>query len=132
MRIKVIEKGPWEGRETELKPGVGITLGTDPSCTLSFQGAPGVEGTHCVIRALKQGGFGVKDLGSQEGTFVNGKRVKVARITPGDLLRVGSVTLEVLDGNAPARRAYQRFDFTAYELDPAQGKALFWEKKILD
>lgn len=42
------------------------------------------------------------------------------------------LTLEVLDGNAPARRAYQRFGFTAYELDPAQGKALFWEKKILD
>ncbi len=98
MRLKVIEKGPWEGKETELKPGVSVTLGTDPSCTLSFPGAPGVEGTHCVIRALKQGGFGVKDLGSQEGTYVNGKRVRVARLSPGDLLRVGSVTLEVLDG----------------------------------
>ncbi len=98
MRLKVIEKGPWEGKEVLLKPGVSVTLGTDPSCTLSFPGAAGVEGVHCVIRALKQGGFGVKDLGSQEGTFLNAKRVKVARLSPGDLLRVGTVTLEVLDG----------------------------------
>ena len=40
------------------------------------------------------------------------------------------LTLEVLDGNGPARRAYDRFGFAPYELDPDQGKALFWEKKI--
>ncbi len=103
MRLKVLEKGPWEGKEVLLRPGAGITLGSDPSCTLSFPGAAGVEGTHCVIRALKQGGFGVKDLGSQEGTFLNAKRVKVARLYPGDILRIGSVTLEVLEDEEDAR-----------------------------
>lgn len=40
------------------------------------------------------------------------------------------VTLEVLSGNKVAMNAYQKFGFTGYELDPAMGKAEFWEKKL--
>ena len=40
------------------------------------------------------------------------------------------VTLEVLSGNKVAMNAYQKFGFNGYELDPAMGKAEFWEKKI--
>lgn len=40
------------------------------------------------------------------------------------------VTLEVLEGNKPAQKAYQAFGFTGYELDPLMGRAIFWEKKL--
>lgn len=40
------------------------------------------------------------------------------------------MTLEVLQGNEAAKKAYQRFGFNAYELDPSKGNALFWEKVI--
>ena len=40
------------------------------------------------------------------------------------------LTLEVLEGNGPARHAYQKFGFAAYELDPAMGQAVFWQKKL--
>ena len=40
------------------------------------------------------------------------------------------LTLEVLEGNAPARAAYEKFGFRGYELDPAAGKALFLEKTL--
>lgn len=40
------------------------------------------------------------------------------------------LTLEVLDGNEPAKNAYIKFGFSGYELDPRQGKALFWEKEL--
>lgn len=40
------------------------------------------------------------------------------------------LTLEVLEGNRPAREAYLRFGFSAYQLDPANGRALFWEKPL--
>ena len=40
------------------------------------------------------------------------------------------LTLEVLEGNLPARAAYQSAGFKAYELDPQMGQALFWEKKL--
>ena len=38
------------------------------------------------------------------------------------------LTLEVLEGNKPARSAYSRFGFNGFELDPKMGKAQFWEK----
>ena len=40
------------------------------------------------------------------------------------------VTLEVLDNNVGAKRAYEKFGFGGYELDPESGKAVFWQKKI--
>ncbi|WP_448213437.1 GNAT family N-acetyltransferase [Colwellia sp. MEBiC06753] len=39
------------------------------------------------------------------------------------------ITLEVLTGNTVAMNAYKKFGFNGYELDPAMGKAEFWEKK---
>ena len=38
------------------------------------------------------------------------------------------LTLEVLSGNAPAARLYQRVGFEAYQLDPAMGHAQFLQK----
>jgi len=40
------------------------------------------------------------------------------------------ITLEVLEGNLVARKAYEKFGFSGYELDPAMGKAMFWEKPL--
>jgi len=40
------------------------------------------------------------------------------------------LTLEVLEGNTPAKNAYEKFGFSAYVLDPAMGEALFWQKNL--
>jgi ribosomal protein S18 acetylase RimI-like enzyme len=40
------------------------------------------------------------------------------------------LTLEVLEGNPIAQRAYQNHGFSAYELDPSIGNALFWQKAL--
>ena len=40
------------------------------------------------------------------------------------------LTLEVLQANEAAKRAYQGLGFKAYELDPQKGQALFWEKAL--
>lgn len=40
------------------------------------------------------------------------------------------ITLEVLEGNQVAKKAYLKFGFAGYELDPKMGKALFWEKSL--
>ena len=40
------------------------------------------------------------------------------------------ITLEVLEGNEPAKGAYRKFGFDSYELDPALGKAMFWHKYL--
>ncbi|MCR9178676.1 MAG: GNAT family N-acetyltransferase [Erythrobacteraceae bacterium] len=40
------------------------------------------------------------------------------------------VTLEVLSGNEPARRLYAANGYGDYQLDPAAGHALFWQKRL--
>lgn len=40
------------------------------------------------------------------------------------------LTLEVLEGNTGAQKAYLKAGFQSYELDPATGRALFWEKSL--
>jgi GNAT superfamily N-acetyltransferase len=40
------------------------------------------------------------------------------------------ITLEVLQGNTVAQAVYQRCGFAAYQLDPQQGQALFWQKDL--
>ena len=40
------------------------------------------------------------------------------------------LTLEVLQGNRPAIRAYEREGFAGYQLDPAFGSAIFLQKKL--
>ncbi len=41
------------------------------------------------------------------------------------------LTLEVLEGNKVAQNSYSKFGFAGYELDPAMGKAMFWQKALL-
>jgi ribosomal protein S18 acetylase RimI-like enzyme len=40
------------------------------------------------------------------------------------------LTLEVLEHNEIAMRAYRSVGYEGYELDPALGRAMFWEKKL--
>jgi len=40
------------------------------------------------------------------------------------------VTLEVLEGNTPARALYASLGYGDYVLDPEMGKALFWQKRL--
>lgn len=40
------------------------------------------------------------------------------------------LTLEVLSENTTAKKAYSNFGFVVYQLDPDQGHAEFWQKKL--
>jgi ribosomal protein S18 acetylase RimI-like enzyme len=40
------------------------------------------------------------------------------------------LTLEVLEHNEIAQKAYRSVGYSGYELDPRMGKALFWEKPL--
>jgi len=51
---------------------------------------PGISRKHAVIKAVP-GGYSIKDLGSQNGTFVNGQRVTEKALSDGDTIDVGSV-----------------------------------------
>jgi GNAT superfamily N-acetyltransferase len=40
------------------------------------------------------------------------------------------ITLEVLSGNEVAKRLYASLGYGDYQLDPAAGQALFWQKRL--
>ena len=40
------------------------------------------------------------------------------------------ITLEVLEGNTPAKALYASLGYGDYVLDPQQGSALFWQKRL--
>jgi serine/threonine protein kinase len=54
---------------------------------------PTVSRRHCVIEA-KEGSFVVRDMGSINGCTLNGKPITGARLSSGDILRVGDIAFE--------------------------------------
>ena len=85
------------GRDTLL-----LGRGADAPGRLDF---PGVSRQHAEL--FRQGPlYGVRDLGSTNGTYLNGERIKSAALSEGDVLRVGdavAVAMRVRDNLAPPR-----------------------------
>jgi len=55
---------------------------------------------HCGLR-LWDNEYYIKDLKSKNGTFLNNERVEMAKIKPGDKVRVGTFVITVVDETAP-------------------------------
>ena len=48
---------------------------------------------HCQLK-LQHGAYGLADLGSRNGSWVNGQRVSEVALGPGDIIRIGSTEIE--------------------------------------
>jgi len=83
-------------RRLEISGAGALLVGRDPSADVVVD-HPQVSRRHAVITRV-QGGFEVRDLGSTNGTFVNGARVLKGFLREGDILGVGPVRLEVRAG----------------------------------
>ncbi len=84
--------------EVELSGTVAV-LGRDPSCDLVLND-PKCSRRHAVLEAGPDG-IAVRDAGSANGVYVNGKKVERAQLVVGDTVRVGEVTLKVLEEDVP-------------------------------
>jgi ABC transport system ATP-binding/permease protein len=60
--------------------------------------APLVSRLHCRLTADKSDQLVVEDLGSTNGTLVNGQRVTRHVVKSGDVLTIGRIELTVTDG----------------------------------
>ncbi|HMO03550.1 MAG TPA: FHA domain-containing protein [Kiritimatiellia bacterium] len=67
-----------------------ITIGRSPDADIILLDDK-VSRVHCGIR-LWDGEFYIKDLKSKNGTFVNGRRVEVAKLKASDIIKVGGYT----------------------------------------
>lgn len=72
--------------------GSKVSLGRSRTCDLQLRADGQISRTHCNLVRREDGWF-VEDLGSANGTHVNGERVRTRRLVGGEQLRVGSAVL---------------------------------------
>ena len=86
---KLVVKAPGEPlTEWELSPGLH-QIGRSPKANFQIN-HPSVSSSHCQIAVLPSGAT-IKDLGSTNGTWVNGQRIEESALEPGQRLRLGEV-----------------------------------------
>ena len=80
-----------------------ISIGRHPESVL-FLNHSDLSRRHCVVRHLKHGCL-LRDLGSRNGTKVNGQPASSRLLVHGDLIRVGRTKLRFVDRASRDRRA---------------------------
>ncbi len=94
------------GREFELGSTETI-VGRAPGCEI-FLDEDSVSRRHALLRTSSAGEVSVEDLGSTNGTYVNGDRVELAVLADGDRLLFGSsVVLKLNLEDTPEARAHR-------------------------
>lgn len=93
---------PWLECDGDHYPLLGAltVLGRDPSADITLEDA-GISRRHAEIRVTHDGphfAITVRDLGSTNGTFVNGDRVTTSRVAEGDRLTMGRTSLLIRAG----------------------------------
>lgn len=77
-----------------LLPGTFKTMGRAPRADFIVEAAL-VSRLHCRFRLDNRDRLDVEDLGSTNGTWVNGRRVDKAPLIAGDKVRIGRVEFAV-------------------------------------
>ena len=99
--LRVISEGPLQDRVLAVRPGRQL-IGRTTSAELHLADAY-VSRRHAVL-TCGYGAIRVEDVGSDNGTFVNGERIQAAEAVPlraGDLVRFGEVEAVFDDGFGP-------------------------------
>ena len=76
----------------------------------------GVSKQHAELRTSPTGRFQIIDLGSHNGTFVNGTRVNQAELKDGDIIAIGHATFRLIGGELIEYLDDGRATFEAHEL----------------
>ena len=99
-----VTSGPAEGSTIELNGD--LTFGRDAGDGGALGGDPEISRQHARITKGANGDLMVEDLGSTNGTLVNGHRIAAPTpIRAGDRIELGGSTLELSGGPAPATPA---------------------------
>ena len=88
-----VAEGPGRGRRIPI-PGDSFSIGSAVGNDLRLEGDAAVSRRHCRIVADGRDGYGIEDLGSTNGTFVDGVRVAHAFLDAGARIGLGGTVLE--------------------------------------
>jgi DNA-binding NtrC family response regulator len=78
-----------------------VVVGRDTGCDLAVTD-PAVSGRHFSVEPTA-GGTRVRDLGSRNGTYLDGHRIESALALPGSVIVAGNTTIELRDESEPLR-----------------------------
>ncbi len=92
MKLQVSQPGGTP-HQVELA-GPEVVIGRDPSCDLVLSDER-CSRRHAVLDEGPEG-LTIRDAGSSNGIRVNGRRLRRSRLKPGDTIRMGDTTIEVL------------------------------------
>lgn len=93
LHVRVIS-GNARGRTVALEPGnLPLTVGRDPENVIVLDHTA-ISRFHCRI-TCERDQYYIQDLGSTNGTFLNGRRVTRERLSPGDELIIANVGIMV-------------------------------------
>lgn len=106
LLLKVIS-GPNAGAEIGIEKGKSYVLGKDPnSCDIVFQDLS-VSRNHARITVSEDGTIEIEDLGSKNGTSVNGHLISEQKsVTSQDLISLGTTVFLIIDREAPQETIY--------------------------
>jgi pSer/pThr/pTyr-binding forkhead associated (FHA) protein len=85
-----VTKGPLKGQIFDLDP-LPVVIGRDPDCDL-FLNNMTVSRRHAIIEK-ENGVLWLKDLGSLNGTWVDGKVTEREELTGGTLVQIGTFSM---------------------------------------
>jgi len=89
----VVRSGEHAG--AELHPGLELVIGRGVSGPGLLDGDPLISQRHARLVRRGDGGVVIEDLGSSNGTYVNGDRISGPReLGPSDVVRIGATMLE--------------------------------------
>jgi pSer/pThr/pTyr-binding forkhead associated (FHA) protein/tetratricopeptide (TPR) repeat protein len=126
----VVVQGEEEGREIELTQAQ-VTMGRGADNDLVFPDIA-CSRRHCILEK-RDNDFVVTDLGSGNGTVVNGSRVQSAVLGDGDEIEIGSTILQFnLPAAAGRSRGADVQTVTSTHPMPAEGKPGFLGELLAD
>jgi adenylate cyclase len=82
----------------ELRPGVPLVVGRALNSDIPVFD-PTISRRHAEV-ACDEDGVRVRDLGSSNGTYLNGTKVDAARVAPGDIVTFGKVAFRLKEATA--------------------------------
>lgn len=95
----VIARGPGLGRVLDLDAGP-VEIGRQQGLGVTIESGE-VSRRHARVYA-DEAGVHVRDLGSSNGTLVNGRKISApTRLFPGDMIQIGSALIQVEAGTVP-------------------------------
>jgi pSer/pThr/pTyr-binding forkhead associated (FHA) protein len=93
--LLMVKRGPNAGSTFMLETGT-TTIGRNPGCHVFLDDVT-VSRHHAEFRR-QEDGFYVHDVGSLNGTYVNGERVDATKLASGDEVQIGKFKLVFFQG----------------------------------